>query len=79
MKVEETKLKDCFIIHDTVFGDPRGYFFESFNQQQFASLTGLTVSFVQDNQSKGIAFSAGRTCAGQTGKGNPGQGTGCSG
>ncbi len=52
MKVEETKLKDCFIIHDTVFGDPRGYFFESFNQQRFASLTGLTVSFVQDNQSK---------------------------
>jgi len=35
MKVEQTKLKDCFIIHDTVFGDHRGYFFESFNQQRF--------------------------------------------
>jgi dTDP-4-dehydrorhamnose 3,5-epimerase len=52
MKVEETKLKDCFIIHDTVFEDPRGYFFESFNQQRFASQIGLNVSFVQDNQSK---------------------------
>jgi len=52
MKVQETKLKDCFIIHDTVFADPRGYFFESFNQQRFASLIGLNVSFVQDNQSK---------------------------
>ena len=52
MKVEATKLKDCFIIHDTVFDDPRGYFFESFNQQRFASNIGLNVSFVQDNQSK---------------------------
>ncbi len=52
MKVEETKLKDCFIIRDTVFEDPRGYFFESFNQQRFASSIGLNVSFVQDNQSK---------------------------
>ena len=52
MKVEATKLKDCFIIHDTVFEDPRGYFFESFNQQRFASNMGLNVSFVQDNQSK---------------------------
>jgi len=52
MKVQETKLKDCFIIHDTVFADSRGYFFESFNQQRFASLIGLNVSFVQDNQSK---------------------------
>jgi len=52
MKVEATKLKDCYIIHDTVFEDPRGYFFESFNQQRFAAATGLDISFVQDNQSK---------------------------
>lgn len=52
MKVQETKLKDCFIIHDTVFKDDRGYFFESFNLQRFASLTGITPNFVQDNQSK---------------------------
>lgn len=52
MKVEQTPLKDCYIIHDTVFADARGYFFESFNQQKFEALTGLNVSFVQDNQSK---------------------------
>lgn len=52
MRVEETKLKDCFIIKNTIFKDPRGYFFESFNQQKFNELTGLNVQFVQDNQSK---------------------------
>lgn len=52
MQVEETKLKDCFIIKDTLFNDPRGYFFESFNQKKFNELTGLNVQFVQDNQSK---------------------------
>jgi len=52
MKVEETKLKGCFIIHDTVFHDDRGYFFESFNRQKFESLTRAKVNFVQDNQSK---------------------------
>jgi dTDP-4-dehydrorhamnose 3,5-epimerase len=52
MQVEETKLKDCFIIRDTLFKDSRGYFFESFNQQKFNELTGLNVQFVQDNQSK---------------------------
>lgn len=52
MKVEQTPLQDCYIIHDTVFADPRGYFFESFNQQTFYQLTGINVSFVQDNQSK---------------------------
>ena len=52
MKVQETKLKDCFIIHDTVLKDDRGYFFESFNKQRFTDLTGLTPNFVQDNQSK---------------------------
>ena len=52
MKVQQTPLQDCFIIQDTVFTDDRGYFFESFNQQTFAKLTGLDVHFVQDNQSK---------------------------
>lgn len=51
MRVEQTPLKDCYIIHNTVFRDNRGYFFESFNQQKFAELTGLDVHFVQDNQS----------------------------
>jgi dTDP-4-dehydrorhamnose 3,5-epimerase len=52
MQVEQTNLKDCFIIRDTLYEDPRGYFFESFNQQKFNELTGLNVQFVQDNQSK---------------------------
>ncbi|BAV10211.1 dTDP-4-dehydrorhamnose 3,5-epimerase [Filimonas lacunae] len=51
MKAEKTKLDGCFIIHDTVFHDSRGYFFESFNRQKFADQTGWDVSFVQDNQS----------------------------
>lgn len=54
MRAEATKIKDCFIIHDTVFKDDRGYFFESFNKQKFAAATGLEVDFVQDNQSKSM-------------------------
>ncbi len=52
MKIEKTKLSGCFIIHDTVYGDDRGYFFESFNKEKFQKLTGLQIDFVQDNQSK---------------------------
>ena len=51
MKVEETILNDCYLIHDTVFEDSRGYFFESFNAKKFESLTGFAAQFVQDNQS----------------------------
>jgi len=51
MKVEQTILKDCFIITNSVFGDSRGYFFESFHKQKFKDITGLEVDFVQDNQS----------------------------
>ncbi|GGH56567.1 dTDP-4-dehydrorhamnose 3,5-epimerase [Filimonas zeae] len=51
MKAEQTKLEGCFIIHDSIFRDSRGYFFESFNQQKFAEQTGQVVNFVQDNQS----------------------------
>ena len=52
MKIEATPLKDCFIIHDTVHGDARGYFIETFNQKDFKAASGLDISFVQDNQSK---------------------------
>jgi dTDP-4-dehydrorhamnose 3,5-epimerase len=51
MQVQETKLKDCFIIAPKVFKDDRGYFFESFNQQTFEQITGQNGAFVQDNQS----------------------------
>ncbi|WP_270089154.1 dTDP-4-dehydrorhamnose 3,5-epimerase [Sphingobacterium sp. SYP-B4668] len=51
MKVTETKLKGCFILEPTKFGDSRGYFFESFNENTFNELTGTKIRFVQDNQS----------------------------
>jgi dTDP-4-dehydrorhamnose 3,5-epimerase len=52
MRVAPTILQDCFLVHDTVHGDSRGYFFESFNQQRFQEQTGLDIHFVQDNQSR---------------------------
>jgi dTDP-4-dehydrorhamnose 3,5-epimerase len=52
MTVEQTKLADCIIIHDTVLGDNRGYFFESFNKKTFFDKTGMDINFIQDNQSK---------------------------
>lgn len=50
MTVTKTPLQDCFIIEPKVFGDDRGYFFESFNQQVFEKKTGVAVIFVQDNE-----------------------------
>lgn len=52
MKIITEPLKDCFVLEPTVFGDERGYFFESFNDQKFKELTGQNPHFVQDNQSK---------------------------
>ena len=52
MKVKETNIPDVKIIEPKVFGDSRGYFYESFNQTKFHELTGLDVNFVQDNHSK---------------------------
>lgn len=51
MKITETKLKGCFILEPTKFGDNRGYFMESFNAKTFNKLTGSETIFVQDNQS----------------------------
>ena len=51
MRVEKTILEGCFLIHDTFFGDHRGYFFESFNRNTFQQQTGIDINFVQDNQS----------------------------
>jgi dTDP-4-dehydrorhamnose 3,5-epimerase len=52
MQVEKTSLDGCLLIHDTFFGDERGYFFESFNRKTFLAQTGLDINFVQDNQSR---------------------------
>ena len=51
MKVIATKIPDVLIIEPKVFGDDRGFFFESFNQKQFTELTGIEKVFVQDNHS----------------------------
>ena len=47
----ETKLKGCFILEPSILKDPRGYFFESFNQNKFNALIGQEIKFVQDNES----------------------------
>ncbi|MFM1929557.1 MAG: dTDP-4-dehydrorhamnose 3,5-epimerase [Bacteroidota bacterium] len=52
MTIEQTPLKDCFIIHEKVHGDARGYFIETYNQRDFKAATGLNIEFVQDNQSR---------------------------
>ncbi|MDI3521033.1 MAG: dTDP-4-dehydrorhamnose 3,5-epimerase [Anaerophaga sp.] len=51
MKFIPTQVKDCVIIEPKVFGDHRGYFFESYNQKQFEKHIGK-VDFVQDNESR---------------------------
>lgn len=52
MKIETTPIADLLIIEPTVFGDDRGFFYESFNARRFAELTGVNLPFVQDNHSK---------------------------
>ena len=50
--VTPTHIPDVLILEPKVFGDSRGFFFESFNAQEFAQATGLDVRFVQDNHSR---------------------------
>lgn len=52
MQVAPTAIPDLLIIEPKVFGDDRGFFYESFNQRRFTELTGVTDAFVQDNHSK---------------------------
>ena len=52
MKSVSTAIADVFILEPKVFGDTRGFFFESFNSRAFAEATGLDVNFVQDNHSR---------------------------
>lgn len=52
MKVEPLAIPDVLVIEPTVFGDDRGFFFESFNQRRFEDAVGRSVSFVQDNHSR---------------------------
>jgi len=52
MKVIPTNIPDVLIIEPKVFGDSRGFFFESFNQNAFNDATGQNAQFVQDNHSR---------------------------
>ena len=52
MRAMPTAIADVFLIEPTVFGDERGFFYESFNARAFAQATGTDVQFVQDNHSK---------------------------
>jgi dTDP-4-dehydrorhamnose 3,5-epimerase len=52
MNVIKTAIEGVLIIEPRVFGDERGHFFESYNQQEFRKATGLNIDFVQDNESK---------------------------
>ena len=52
MKVTALAIPDVLLIEPQVFGDDRGFFFESFNQLAFNQATGLDLQFVQDNHSK---------------------------
>ena len=52
MKATPLAIPDVYLIEPQVFGDERGFFFESFNQAKFEEAVGRKVQFVQDNHSK---------------------------
>ncbi|MEO0405959.1 MAG: dTDP-4-dehydrorhamnose 3,5-epimerase [Cyanobacteria bacterium P01_A01_bin.135] len=52
MNVTPTKIPEVLVIEPQVFGDDRGFFFESYNQQAFADKAGTDLQFVQDNHSR---------------------------
>jgi len=54
MKVTSLDIPDVLLIEPQVFGDDRGFFFESFNQKKFEEAVGRKINFVQDNHSKSV-------------------------
>ncbi len=52
MKVSKTAIADVLVVEPKVFGDARGFFYESYNEKLWQELTGLNTQFVQDNHSK---------------------------
>lgn len=52
MNIVKTDIEGVLIVEPRVFGDARGYFFESFNARDFKEQTGVDVHFVQDNESR---------------------------
>lgn len=54
MTITPTAIPDVVVIEPKVFGDARGFFFESYNQRQFEQAIGRSVAFVQDNHSRSV-------------------------
>ncbi|HMV61671.1 MAG TPA: dTDP-4-dehydrorhamnose 3,5-epimerase, partial [Agitococcus sp.] len=54
MKIIDTLIPEVKIIEPTVFGDERGFFFESFHQSRFEQAIGYAVNFIQDNHSHSV-------------------------
>lgn len=54
MNVIKTEIPDLLIIEPQVFGDERGFFYESFNEQAWREATGVDAHFVQDNHSRSV-------------------------
>ena len=54
MTIIPTDIPDVLIVEPTVYGDERGFFFESFNQRRFEELAGFAPAFVQDNHSRSV-------------------------
>ena len=54
MNIIPTELAGVLILEPQMFGDDRGYFYESYNERAFAEATGLNVRFVQDNHSRSV-------------------------
>jgi dTDP-4-dehydrorhamnose 3,5-epimerase len=52
LKATATAIADVLVVEPKVFGDQRGFFFESFNEEAFLEVTGVTTKFVQDNHSR---------------------------
>ena len=52
MNIRATAIPDVLLVEPTVFGDDRGFFFESYNEKKWEELTGLKTRFVQDNHSR---------------------------
>ena len=52
MRATPTAIADVLLLEPKVFGDDRGFFYESFNEKAFGEATGVDVRFVQDNHSK---------------------------
>ena len=54
MNIIKTKIPEVLILEPKVFGDDRGFFYESYNERVFREVTGLDVAFVQDNHSRSV-------------------------